>query len=406
MDRRDFLKTAAGSGYAMLVASALTGVPTALRGEQMQDASQSSRALAELQNVLAELDRGFSAPDFLAATPADRAEGRSFMLHVLHHAIECWLEADPDRPVFKRFVTPEKRLLGCNPDGIYYTTAARAGNVYRIRGNLAGATYTAFTVELGTADGNASTGLGAVLNDTQFEAAADGSYELIASTEKRPGNWLPLPEGTGSITTRHYYEQRHNVATDRLHHVPIAIEPVETAAPPPPPTDASIAAGIARVTNFVRGTVAMSRPDAMPPGWVSTVPNQVAQPSIEYGNQDIGFAAKDNVYASFPYALKPDQALVVGGAFPRCRFANVVLWNRFLQAFDYRNRTSSLNRKQIVLADDGRFEIVIAHEDPGVANWLDTGGRPHGQVFWRFQLPEEEIPPLSAEVVPTARLAG
>jgi len=30
---------------------------------------------------------------------------------------------------------------------------------------------------------------------------------------------------------------------------------------------------------------------------------------------------------------------------------------------------------------------VIAHEDPGVPNWLDTGGHREGTIFWRYLLP-------------------
>ena len=34
--------------------------------------------------------------------------------------------------------------------------------------------------------------------------------------------------------------------------------------------------------------------------------------------------------------LAPDEALVIRGRFPECRFANLVLWNRHIQTFDYR----------------------------------------------------------------------
>ena len=44
-----------------------------------------------------------------------------------------------------------------------------------------------------------------------------------------------------------------------------------------------------------------------------------------------------------------------------------------------------------MLEADGGFRIVIAHEDPGVPNWIDTEGRGFGMVFWRFFMPEGEI---------------
>ncbi|MCB1028857.1 MAG: hypothetical protein KDB24_13975, partial [Microthrixaceae bacterium] len=52
------------------------------------------------------------------------------------------------------------------------------------------------------------------------------------------------------------------------------------------------------------------------------------------------------------------------------------------------------------------FTVVIAHEDPGVANWLDTEGRPFGLVFWRYLLPEGPIATPTAEVRALADLRG
>jgi hypothetical protein len=48
--------------------------------------------------------------------------------------------------------------------------------------------------------------------------------------------------------------------------------------------------------------------------------------------------------------------------------------------------------------------MVIAHEDPGHPNWIDAEGRPSGLVFWRFQLPEEEIQTPVAKLVPVSEV--
>jgi hypothetical protein len=80
------------------------------------------------------------------------------------------------------------------------------------------------------------------------------------------------------------------------------------------------------------------------------------------------------------------------------------LWNRHLQTYDYAQRQVSLNRAQTRTEPDGTFEMVIAHEDPGVPNWIDTEGRPFGMVFWRFLLPEGPIETPQARVVPFSEL--
>jgi hypothetical protein len=241
----------------------------------------------------------------------------------------------------------------------------------------------------------------ATQNDDQFQAAADGSYEIIASAERQSRNWLPLPPEAGSITTRHYWEWQRSAAADPTFHVPLTIEPLEDPGPEPPMDDAAIAAGIRRVIHFVRGAT-IDFPDLPPevmPAWVSKVVNRFANSSDRESNAAIGYAAVDNAYLQTRYELGPEQALVMRGRFPRCRFANVVLWNDRLQTPPYRHRRVSLNRRQTRCERDGSFRMVVAHRDPGVPNWIDTAGLATGMIFWRFLLPEEAIPPIEAERV-------
>ena len=145
----------------------------------------------------------------------------------------------------------------------------------------------------------------------------------------------------------------------------------------------------------------------MPPGaipWVSAEPNAFTNPPAHDGNLAIGYAATDNVYRSARWELGPDEALVITGRFPRCRFANIVLFNNHMQTLPYDRRLVSLNRVQTTYEPDGSFRMVLAHRDPGVANWLDTRGLPHGTMFWRFLLPEEPLADLVTDVVPFASL--
>ena len=58
-----------------------------------------------------------------------------------------------------------------------------------------------------------------------------------------------------SITSRHYYEREQCINNDRLHHIPIDIENLQSVPPRRPPNDADIAAGIRRVATFVKGNV-------------------------------------------------------------------------------------------------------------------------------------------------------
>jgi hypothetical protein len=391
MHRRDLLKGAALSSLAGTLLA-----PTIATATQGKADSEAAQALAELQQALDELEIAFASPEWKLRTPQDYAEARRVMLHALMHGLQSWLEADPARPFFTPFINQHKKLLGDNPDARYYTAVIDDQHSYRIRGNLAGATYTSFTIELGA--GTDGDGIGSTLNDTQFSTDENGDYDIILSTAKAEGNWLPLTKGASSVTTRHYYEREQSINNDRLHHIPIDIQNLEKVAPRQSPNDADIAAGIRRVTTFVKGNVITMNNDNSP-AWVSRVPNQFVPPKKDDSHEAITYAARDNVYAMAPFVLGPDQALLIRGRFPDCRFSNVVLFNRFLQTLDYEERNISLNRAQTVLDNDGNFEMILAHRDPGRPNWLDTEGRPYGIMFWRFQLPKGDIAPLETEVI-------
>ena len=114
----------------------------------------------------------------------------------------------------------------------------------------------------------------------------------------------------------------------------------------------------------------------------------------------------DAHYSMGPFVLGPDEALVVEGTIPDCAFANVALWNRFMQTFEYRSHQTWLNRTQLDLGPDGAYRVVVAHRDPGVPNWLDTEGHEIGIVFWRFFLADERPGPITCTVVPVDEVAG
>ncbi len=396
MQRRDVLKGVALSGLISgLLAQTVASVAQDAVALDKPD-SAAAQALAELQQALDQLEVAFASPEWKLRTPQDFAEARRVMLHTLMHGLECWLEADPARPFFTLFTNQHKKLLGDNPDARYYSAVIDDQHSYRIRGNLAGATYTSFTLELGASSDGA--GIGSTLNDTQFKADENGNYEIILSAEKVDGNWMPMSKGASSLTTRHYYERKQSINNDRLHHIPVDINNLQKVPPRRSPTDEDIAAGIRRVTTFVKGNVISMTSENSPP-WVSRTPNHFNPPKKDATHDAITYAARDNVYSMAPFVLGPNQALLIRGRFPKCRFSNLVLFNRFLQTLDYEERSISLNRAQTELQADGSFEIIVAHRDPGRPNWLDTEGRPYGIMFWRFQLPEGDIAPLETEVI-------
>ena len=410
----------------------------------------SRRALHELIDLLGEVDRRWVSPEWNLHTADDVVGAHRALMHYLQWGLVGLFERDPAAPRFHRIVAPDRKLLGDNPDAVYFDAPISADHAYRVTGETKGATYVSITVESGEAWGSMDNQVVGVLNDESFDIDADGRFEILLGGEPRQRNWLALPEGAGSISTRHYFEDATHAAADPARVPTMRIEVVPgggdldgnpvipggsladldgnpvipggspadhdrtpattggtssapATTPPPRPSDATVAAGIRRVAGLVR-ELTVDRPptgQSQPRSWISRVPNEFPPPGKP---GDLGLAAFDAAYAMAPFLIGPDEALVIRARWPQCRYANVCLWNRHLQTFDYASRSISLNRAQTVADADGRFTAVIAHTDPGTPNWLDTEGRPFGIVYWRFMLPEGEIETPQAEVIPLSDL--
>ena len=364
-----------------------------------------SRARAtwdELVELLREAGERVTGPEWNVTEVDDTAEAFRNLSHIVQSAFLAHQESDPDRPVFVRIVSPTRSFTGDNSDAVYFETPVGASQVYRVKGNTAGAVYTSFTMEAGAVDGKYATATSGVLRDDYMDIDAAVNYEIRLGGKPAERNWLAIPEGGGRITTRHYFEWPVSASASQTLHIPLSIEVIDPKPAPPKWDDARVAAALGRVVNHVRDkTVGAPRPGGQMPSFVGLTPNVFPQP-VTPGN--LAFSAFDAAYSMAPYRLGPDEALVVTGRWPECRFANVCLWNRFSQMYDYVNRHVSRNRANTSLEADGTFRMIFAHEDPGLPNWIDTEGRPGGTVFWRYFLPEGPIEAPQGTVVKFSEL--
>lgn len=363
--------------------------------------SESRTALRELIELLEEVDRHWCSEERNLNTAEDVAGAHRALMHILEAGLVGYFEQDARTPNFRRIVTPSRKLTGDNSDAIYFDAPVDPEFVYRVRGEMNGAAYFSMTIEEGAADGSLPTATCGVLNDTEIDVDDDGKFEVYLGGEPGARNWLPLTKTASRVTTRHYFELAVPAAMDPACQPIMLIECMSETSPPPPADDESVSAGIRRVCNAVRTrTLEMPQMTAaeMPP-FMSVTPNVFPAPRTP---GDYGLAAADAHYSLAPFLLGPGDALVMTGRWPECRFGSVCLWNRFQQTFDYTTRSVSLNRAQTEADDDGRFRIIVAHEDPGLPNWLDTEGNAFGLVFWRFFLAEGHVETPSAEFVKLA----
>ena len=359
--------------------------------------TKSRTSLQALIALLQEVDQRWCSEEWNLTSPEDIVGSHRALMHILEAALVGHFEQDVRQPDFRRIVTPSRKLTGDNADAIYFDAPIDPAYAYEIQGEMNGAAYFSMTIE-NDAEGEKITTTGGAINDTQLDIDADGKFTITLGGEPQAKNWLPLAGGASRVTTRHYWELETPAALDPKFEPRMTMRCTTNTDIPDPPSDASVSAGIERVISTVRART-LNMPTLAggeTPSFMWLTPNCFPEPQTP---GDFGLAAVDAHYSMAPFFLDTDQALLITGRWPECRFANVCLWNRFQQTLDYSSRSVSLNRVQTVTESDGTFRMVIAHQDPAVPNWLDTEGKLFGLVFWRFFLVEGEVETPQAKVV-------
>lgn len=366
----------------------------------------SQAAFSELIDLLTELNTRWAGPEWNYNNEADVAGAHRLAMHLLQTGLVTFHENDPSAPTMRPLVNPYQKMFGDNPDAVYYEAPVSDQYEYVIRGKAKGAVYFSVTLEAGTEDGSMSARTVGVLNDTQIDLDADGAFELRLGGAPSERNWLAIPSDASRVTTRHYYEEVRPAAANPAKDPEWEIERVGAKGSVGLPQPQDIAASIRRITQFMKSRT-LDRPPfgqgGTPPPFVNLQPNTFPKPVVP---GDYGLAATDAHYCMTPYYVGPGQALVIRGRWPTCRSANLVLWNRFMQTYDYINHQVWLNRAHTQLEADGSFKMILAHEDPGLPNWISTQGQPFGLAFWRFMMAEGDVETPVAELVELADLKG
>ncbi|MCK9901828.1 hypothetical protein CC117_22400 [Parafrankia colletiae] len=83
--------------------------------------------------------------------------------------------------------------------------------------------------------------------------------------------------------------------------------------------------------------------------------------------------------------LRPGQAIVVTTDPVGAAYTGFQLMDPWMLGPNAKEHQVSLNLAQTMPNPDGTFTFVLAHEDPGVANWLDTTGLGEGLGLIRWQ---------------------
>ena len=315
-------------------------------------------------------------------TPRDRAEGFRHLTRFLAAGIATCVEFDdPDTPEFGRMIEHSTKWGLDAPDCLYLYAAVRGDARYRIFGNRGTAHHLDVQVNFGHfAEGDISRwGTISSLSGFELECEADGSFEIRIGGEPQPHNWLALRDDAQFVLLRQYFGD-----WDKERPGDLFIERLAAPVSAPAPSAESMARRLARLTRWLDRGGALW--EGMSRGLLSMEPNSLVVHRPEDAGERAGMA--DQAYGMGNFHCPEGEAVLLELTPPRCHHWSVSLANYWWESFDYVTHQSSLNGQQVRLDADGVFRAILAHDDPGVPNWLDTTGHERGSLALRFLLAE------------------
>jgi hypothetical protein len=329
---------------------------------------------AQLTNASAQVDALTEGRD-----ASERAEGYRFLTRILVAMTEFQVEQEANAPSLVQIMSPIRKFFVDNPDTFYHRATLNPTLRYRIHGRRGEELYLAFC--LYGLRGRTNCIL-ANICDSHMEFDDDGRFELVLSAERPEGvkNWVQLDNIARTLVTRQYF-------TDlRQKRAELNIQLLDDITPPPAPTVEGITHRLRALSQSLSRTFKSTQ--VASEAWMKQ-PNTVSVNSTEEGFDSL-FPTPDNEYVGGWYKLEENEALVMEGRAPKCRYWSVQLCSRWLESRDFVNRQIILNHSQVKLEADGKFRIVVAHREGGEANQLDTTGHREGGVIFRWLLPSGE----------------
>lgn len=321
----------------------------------------------------------------------DRAEGFRYLSRVARMALGQFVEMPgPLAPGFRR-TADESMKLGCdNPDSYYLMANISGEHEYLVRGRRGTVPHLTLSTYYGGYGGGRA-GCGGTLELADLEIAGDGSFEIIVSRRKHPGNWLPMDPDTNQMIVRQTHHDRQSETVFEL-----GIERIASEGEAPPLDPASFHDGLLASGRYLR-TCANLFAD-----WTESY----AKHPNELVVRDVSGAQGDPAlfYYQGYWRLGEQEALVIRATPPECAYWNFQLNNYWLESLDYRHHRIDLNHTQAHYEADGSFRIVVAHRDPGVPNWIQTAGHEHGTMGLRW-VKATSHPKPDCRVVPLSELS-
>jgi hypothetical protein len=339
--------------------------------------------------------------DHNAASGLQRADGFRFLTQNLGQAFDLALETRDTRyPAIHAFCNPSRKLGGDCADFTYQQAWIDGDSTYRITGERGTARFLNITVQGPRPDGPGvlHEPFGDVpeanLLGADILTAPDGSLEVHVGGQQRDANWLPTTDGSRKLFIRQGF--------DRWDEQPakLRIERVDMDSPRPIPTPETMIESMNWAADFLTGVMDDWPEFPFAHGGVDAGnPNHF--PGVTSGGED---AKRGRAASNMYWELAADEALIIEFD------AHPGLWTLtnmgvFFTSMDFLYRPVSYTPSRTAVDRDGKVRLILAHQDPGYHNWMDTQGFQRGNVTYRHMLEGAPVP-LTTTVVKHAELAG
>jgi hypothetical protein len=333
-----------------------------------------------------------------AETELELLEGIRVLGRAAALCSELSLDIDHRAPWFFSMNTEARLIGGPAPDGEYLLAMIDGHRRYRIHGRRGTSAYLGLQVLAGV--GLTPRRMAAYVSDRDLALAAGGSFAFVLAAQEPTvaelagDAWVPIPEDSSGIVVREYIaDRRHETGAE------LSIDPLDAPGTPETPDDTVLAQQLTGMAWTMAKLTTLHR--TIRPELVATPNVLVTAEAAELGAAD---TTPDNLYMMGTFRLGEGEALVIDLQPPDTRYWSVTLENIWHECIDPHRRQSHVTNAGVTPAADGSVRIVVAASDPGVGNWLDTGGRHRGFVVVRW-LDNPDPPPHTTTVVPLAELS-
>jgi hypothetical protein len=368
-------------------------------GDSPDDQSLRAAWFAFCERLKVAGERAFK--DHNPTNPLQRADAFRFLTQNVGQAFDLALETKDTRfPMLHTFSSPTCKLASDCADFVYIQAWIDGESVYKISGNRGTVRFLNFTVQGPRPERMANGGPSihepfgdtpqANLSGHQLKSEWDGSFELHIGGPERGPNWLPTNSGSRKLFIRQGFDRWDERPAQ------MRIERVGMTEPKPVPTPEAMIAGMNWAGMFL-DTMMETWPD-----WGLTYGGMNSVNTFPALQDTTADKRRGRAASNMHWILEPDDALIV--EFER----HEGLWmltnmGAFCTSMDFLYRPVSYTPSRTKVDRDGRIRLILAHEDPGYHNWIDTQRFERGHLTYRHMLEGSPVP-LDTRLVKRERL--